>query len=238
MSRARIVRVVLMNWRGVFYQPLELSEGLTGLEGPNGSGKTSVMVATFCALLPDQRLLSFKTTQGDTGGDNERGVYGRLGHPGPAYSIIEYRAPDETVFWAGVLLERHTEPRMSFTLFHIDNLPADRPLENILLLNEGNDEHIPTLPELREQIGIAGGTLHIHESLPAYSGLLYERGVLPLPLSTYEERERFHKVLATSMMGGLSSFIQKGLREYLLAEDTQLRSHVGRMRENLEACRV
>ena len=45
-------------------------------------------------------------------------------------------------------------------------------------------------------------------------------------------------MLQTSMYGGLSSSIQKGLRDYLLADDPSLRNHVARMRENLDSCRV
>jgi hypothetical protein len=57
-------------------------------------------------------------------------------------------------------------------------------------------------------------------------------------MEAYAERDKFNRMLQTSMYGGLSSSIQKGLRDYLLAEDPSLRNHVARMRENLEACRV
>lgn len=236
-SRASIRRLVLMNWQGVFYQPFELAEGLTGLEGPNGAGKTTAMVALFVALLPDLRLLHFRGP-GETGGEVDRGIYGRLGLPGPAYSLIQYISPQGETVWAGVLLIRHGEPRLEVTPFLIQGLRPDTALEAVFLRLHQEEEWIPTLAELKEQVALHGGLLKVQESLTNYLGALYECGVLPLPLATHEERERFHRVLYTSMVGGLSSFIQKGLRDYLLPEDTQLRNHVGRMRENLEACRI
>lgn len=75
-SRARIRRLVLMNWQGVFYQPFELADGLTGLEGPNGAGKTTAMVALFVALLPDLRLLHFRGPGETSGGEGDRGFTG------------------------------------------------------------------------------------------------------------------------------------------------------------------
>lgn len=237
-SRARIRRLVLMNWQGVFYQPFELADGLTGLEGPNGAGKTTAMVALFVALLPDLRLLHFRGP-GETGsGEGDRGIYGRLGVPGPAYSLIQYVTPQGQSLWAGVLLIRHGEPRLEVTPFLIEGLNPQAEPESVFLRLHQEEEWIPTLAEMKEQVALQGGLLKVQESLTNYLGVLYECGILPLPLATHEERERFHRVLYTSMVGGLSSFIQKGLRDYLLPEDTQLRNHVGRMRENLEACRI
>jgi len=45
-------------------------------------------------------------------------------------------------------------------------------------------------------------------------------------------------MLKTSMEGGLSRDIQKSLRDYLLSEDTGLRSRIREMRDNLDQCRI
>lgn len=236
-SRTRLRRLVLINWCGVFYQPFDLAQGVTALEGPNGAGKTTVMVALFVALLPDQRLLSFRNV-GESGGEGDRGIYGRLGRQGPSYTLIEFETPQGESAWAGVLLMRGADPKLELTPFLIEGLDPGIPPQDVLLSLRDEQEWVPTLPELKEQVAIHGGVLRTQDSVGSYLGALYERGILPLPLATHDERERFHRVLATSMLGGLSAFIQKGLRDYLFAEDTQLRSHVGRMRENLEACRI
>jgi chromosome partition protein MukB len=59
-NRARIASLVLINWHGFFFQRFEMDRGVTALEGENGAGKTTVMIAAFVALLPDQRLLQFR----------------------------------------------------------------------------------------------------------------------------------------------------------------------------------
>ena len=82
MKRARAAQLALVNWRGVFYERYELSDAVTALEGANGAGKTTVLIAAFVALLPDLNHLRFTNTgdHGVTAGD--RGIWGRLGEPG------------------------------------------------------------------------------------------------------------------------------------------------------------
>ncbi len=97
---------------------------------------------------------------------------------------------------------------------------------------------MPELSDLRQNVGTLGGALKILESVGQYTSHLFDMGVVPMRMEAYAERDKFNRMLQTSMYGGLSSSIQKGLRDYLLAEDPSLRNHVARMRENLEACRV
>jgi chromosome partition protein MukB len=235
--RIAISRLVLINWRGIHFQPFDFAAGVTALEGANGAGKTTVMAALFTALLPDLRLLAFRNV-GETVSD-DRGLWGRLGMPGTAYTLVEFALPGSgEKLWGGILLDRRSEPSLELKPFIIEALPADADLAEVFLKRIGDEAFSPTLPELKEQVALHGGQLRTMDSATAYLSTLFEHGVLPLPLASHDERERFHRVLATSMMGGLSAFIQKGLRDYLLPEDAQLRSHVGRMRENLEACRV
>ena len=82
MTRARIAALVLVNWKGVFYERYLLDRHVTALEGANGAGKTTVMIAAYVALLPDMSRLRFTNLgeSGATGGD--RGIWGRLGEPG------------------------------------------------------------------------------------------------------------------------------------------------------------
>lgn len=88
MNRTHLKSLVLLNWKGLFYWQFDLHERVTALEGENGAGKTTVMIAAYVALMPDQSKLRF-TNLGEhsaTGGD--RGIYGRLGEMGrPTYSV-------------------------------------------------------------------------------------------------------------------------------------------------------
>src|SRR5205807_6955708 len=83
MSRARIAALALVNWKGVFYERYLLDRHVTALEGANGAGKTTVMIAAYVVLLPDMSRLRF-TNLGETGATGgDKGIWGRLGDPGP-----------------------------------------------------------------------------------------------------------------------------------------------------------
>jgi recombinational DNA repair ATPase RecF len=49
--------LVLVNWKGVFYERYVLDEHVTALEGNNGAGKTTVMIAAYVVMLPDMTRL-------------------------------------------------------------------------------------------------------------------------------------------------------------------------------------
>src|ERR1700753_1615640 len=117
MSRARIGALALVNWRGVFYERYLLDRHVTALEGANGAGKTTVMIAAYVAMLPDLSKLRF-TNLGETaasGGD--RGIGGRRGElGGPSYTVLELDVAGARVL-AGVRLTRLAEPTVEPTAF-------------------------------------------------------------------------------------------------------------------------
>lgn len=47
MSRTRADALALVNWKGVFYERYLLDRHVTALEGSNGAGKTTVMIAAY-----------------------------------------------------------------------------------------------------------------------------------------------------------------------------------------------
>src|SRR5690606_40710009 len=91
MSRTRARALALVNWKGVFYERYLIDPNVTALEGANGAGKTTVMIAAYVVLLPDMSRLRF-TNLGETGATGgDKGIWGRLGEPGrPAYSAIDF----------------------------------------------------------------------------------------------------------------------------------------------------
>src|SRR6266478_1696230 len=105
MNRARANALVLVNWKGVFYERYLLDRHVTALEGANGAGKTTVMIAAYVVLLPDMSRLRF-TNLGETGATGgDKGIWGRLGEPGrPSYAALEIEVGART-FVAGVHLE-------------------------------------------------------------------------------------------------------------------------------------
>src|SRR5512147_458747 len=111
MSRARVVALALVNWKGVFYERYLLDRHVTALEGANGAGKTTVMIAAYVVLLPDMSRLRF-TNLGETGATGgDRGIWGRLGEPGrPSYAVLDFALAGGLRLIGGVHLERKGEP--------------------------------------------------------------------------------------------------------------------------------
>src|SRR5687768_3574292 len=160
MSRARASALALVNWKGVFYERYLLDQHVTALEGANGAGKTSVMIAAYVALLPDMSKLRF-TNLGETaatGGD--RGIWGRLGEIGrPSYTVLDletHEGDTVTRVLAGVRLSRAAEPTVEPTAFIVTGLPIEQRLSDLLLVRQLDGDHVPELDEIKRACEAAG----------------------------------------------------------------------------------
>ena len=160
MSRARVIALALVNWRGVFYERYLLDRHVTALEGANGAGKTTVMIAAYVVLLPDMSRLRF-TNLGETaatGGD--RGIFGRLGEAGrPSYAALDLELAGGERLVAGVHLARASEPTVEPTTFVIRGLPPEARLHDLLLLRREDTDQVPELDEVKASVAAAGGTI-------------------------------------------------------------------------------
>lgn len=234
--RARATALALVNWKGVFYERYLLDPNVTALEGANGAGKTTVMIAAYVVLLPDLSRLRFTNLgeSGATGGD--KGIWGRLGEAGrPSYAALEIDLGAERIV-AGVHLERKAEPSLELTPFLISGLDLKGSLKQVFLLEDGDHDEVPELQQLKRRIEVLGGELRAFSSTKDYFAALFERGVTPLRLSTDEERNKLNEMLRTSMTGGISRALTSDLRSFLLKEETGLGDTLSRMRANLDAC--
>jgi chromosome partition protein MukB len=238
MSRTCATALALVNWKGVFYERYLLDRHVTALEGANGAGKTTVMIAAYVVLLPDLARLRF-TNLGETaatGGD--RGLYGRLGEPGrPSYAAMELELGSGERIVAGVQLVRKSEPTLELTPFLVSGVDLQGSLKEILLVSSAEHDAVPDLDDVRAAVGRLGGKIQVFGSAKDYFGALFERGVNPLRLATEEERTKLHDMLRTSMTGGISRALTSELRSFLLKEESGLADTLVRMRANLEACR-
>jgi chromosome partition protein MukB len=238
MSRTTAEALALVNWKGVFYARYALDRHVTALEGANAAGKTTVMIAAYLVLLPDMSRLRF-TNLGETGATGgDKGIWGRLGEPGrPSYAVLDFALPGKRRFVAGVHLERKGEPSVEPTPFIVSGLEADVRLQDLLLVEQGENEAVPELQELRENAVRLGGRLQSFTSARDYFGALFEHGAMPLRLGTDEERNKLNEMLRTSMTGGISRALTSELRSFLLKEEGALAGTLQRMRANLDACR-
>ena len=237
MRRARSRALVLVNWKGVFYERYVLDEHVTALEGDNGAGKTTVMIAAYVVMLPDMTRLRFANVgESDaTGGD--KGIWGRLGNPNrPSYSAVEFDLGGERLL-AGVQLERKGEPSVELTPFLISDLPSDVRHQDVLLLRSQDEDLVPEIQDLRETVTRLGGRIQVFRTAREYFAALFDRGVTPLRLAVDDERTRFNDMLRTSMTGGISRALTRDFRSFLLKEEGGLADTLVRMRTNLDACR-
>jgi chromosome partition protein MukB len=230
--------LALVNWKGVFYERYRLDRHVTALEGANGAGKTTVMIAAYVVLLPDMSRLRF-TNLGETGATGgDKGIWGRLGEPGrPSYAALDFAVAGERRLVAGVHLERKGEPSVEPTPFIVSGLGQEVRLQDLLLVTQGDSEVVPELPELRENAARLGGRLQSFTSARDYFAALFDLGVTPLRLGTDEERNKLNEMLRTSMTGGISRALTSELRAFLLKEEGGLADTLQRMRANLDACR-
>lgn len=238
MSRTRAEALVLVNWKGVFYERYLLDRHVTALEGANGAGKTTVMIAAYVVLLPDMSRLRF-TNLGETGATGgDKGIWGRLGEPGrPAYAAFDFSLSGAQRLIAGVHLDRKSEPSVEPTPFIVSGLDSEVRLQDLMLVAQGDREVVPELTELRENAARLGGRLQVFASARDYFAALFEQGVTPLRLGTDEERNKQNEMLRTSMTGGISRVLTSELRSFLLKEEGGLADTLQRMKANLDACR-
>nr|WP_017679352.1 hypothetical protein [Pseudomonas chengduensis] len=238
MSRTRADALALVNWKGVFYERYLLDRHVTALEGSNGAGKTTVMIAAYVALLPDMSRLRF-TNLGETGATGgDKGIWGRLGDPGrPSYVVVDFALAGAQRLLAGVHLERKGEPSVEPTPFIVWGLDPAIRLQDLLLVAQGGVESVPELQELRDNAARLGGRLQSYPSAREYFAALFDQGVMPLRLGTDEERNKFNDMLRTSMTGGISRVLTSELRSFLLREQSGLADTLQRMRSNLDSCR-
>ena len=238
MSRTRARALALVNWRGVFYERYLLDRHVTALEGANGAGKTTVMIAAYVALLPDMSRLRF-TNLGESGATaGDKGIWGRLGHPErPSYTALELTLPDGERLVMGVHLERKAEPSVEPTPFIVTHLPNGSRLQDLLLRSAGEFDEVPRLTEVQDSAKRLGARIEVFQSAKDYFAALFERGVTPLRLASDDDRNRLNELLRTSMTGGISRALTSDLRSFLLKQETGLTDTLSRMRMNLEACR-
>lgn len=237
MNRAKATALALVNWKGVFYERYLLDRSVTALEGANGAGKTTVMVAAYVVLMPDMTRLRFSNVgegSGATGAD--KGVYGRLGEPGrPSYAAIEVDVGTERVVM-GVCLVRKSEPQVELSPFLVRRLDLEGSLKGILLTSDGGEDVVPTLDDVVAAVRARGGTIDLFSSARDYFTALFDLGITPLRLASDEDRTKLNEMLRTSMTGGISKAITGELRSFLLREEPGLSETLTHMRANLDAC--
>jgi len=244
MSRVKLKNLLIINWRGLFFQTIDMDNTITSLTGQNGAGKTTVMAAAYVALLPDQTLLDIRNQAGSGVSSKKQGLYGRLGTGSISYTILELVGPKQERIFAGVQIRKKSEPDFELIPFVINGIHPEVPSEDIFLKREGSEDVIVDSTSSQGMIELEAICKQYNSRLRTFKGrvgeymsLLYELGLTPLRLAKTNERKKFNKLLQTSLFGGLSGEIQQSLKEYLLDKDSTLSNQVSRAEQNLSTCK-
>lgn len=236
MKRTVATQLVMVNWRGVFYQRYKLDPRVTALEGANAAGKTTVMIAVYVVLLPDQRYLHFEPLAEGGTRSEDRGIWGRLG-AGDAYSAVDFTLGNGERLVAGVRFERRGKDNGELHPFLVRGLPPKTSLQKLLLDRIDGHDEVPAPDRLPHLAALAGGRLTWSDSISSYLRDLFDAGVTPMPMSIDSEREKLDELLRTSMMGGISKKLGDGLRGFLLRPEESLGANLKTIRGNLDDCR-
>ena len=239
-NKSRIQRVILINWKGMFFQPFELDRGMTLLEGANGTGKTTIMIAAYTCLMPDLNYLNFQNVTTVGARKNEdKGLYGRLGQGDLVFSLLDIVTASGERHLMGVQLLKKTYPQVHLKHFAVRNLDPETDLEQVLLIHhtETNQQEIPELAEIGARAATVGGELIQFRHAREYFRYMFDAGITPARLTENEERKQYNQLLHTSLYGGLSRSLQSSLRDYLLPQDNTLASSIQDMEQNLLTCR-
>lgn len=240
-----IQRAILVNWKGMFFQSFEIDPGMTILEGANGTGKTTIMIAIYTCLMPDLNFLNFQNvTSAGARRNEDKGLYGRIGQDDknrnePIFSVLDIQSPQGERFLIGVQLIKKTYPQVALKHFAISGLSRDQSPEPLLLVHDekNNTQELLDLEGIAGRTREAGGEFIQFRHAKDYFRFLFDHDISPLRMIENEERKKYNQLLHTSLYGGLSRSLQSSLREYLLPENDKLVQGIHEMEQNLKSCR-
>ena len=235
--RTQIRSLSLVNFRGIFFKTLSLHHLMSNLIGHNGAGKTTIMGALLINRVPDNRLVRLRNNS-DSGQDrSDNGIWGRI-EQGVCYSLVDYQLHDGRRVIAGVQLKRLGKPRVELKLFAIHGIDDDVAVRDLVMHPLGDGRYEPLEGNaLKNQVAMMGGTLQRFKSLGLFMEWQFDCRIIPRRMESSQDRQRYYRMLETSLYGGLSSELQKGLRDYLLPTDDKVRTSVSSMQNALRETR-
>lgn len=242
---SRIQKAVLINWKGMFYQPFEIDPAMTLLEGANGTGKTTIMIAIYTCLIPDLNFLNFQNVTAVSSRKNEdKGLFGRIGQEGghkdePIYTLLDIVTSTGNRVLIGVQIVKKTYPHVGLKHFAITGLSLQEDIDRLLIYQDNNQtqQQLLELEEIGDACAKAGGELVSFRHAKDYFQFLFDNDISPIRLIENEERKKYNQLLHTSLYGGLSRTLQTSLRDYLLPENDKLVQGIHEMEQNLKTCR-
>ena len=236
-KRTHIRSLTLVNFRGVFFKTLELHRLMSNLIGHNGAGKTTIMGALLMNRVPDNRLIRLRNNS-DSGQDrSDNGVWGRIGS-GVCYSLVDYELFDGRRVIAGVQLRRLTQPKVEIKQFAITGIDHEVSVRDLIMQPLGDNRFEPLEGKaFRNKVAMMGGELERFDTTAQYMDWQFNQRIIPRRMENMQDRQRYYRMLETSLYGGLSNELQKGLRDYLLPADDKVKTSISSMQSVLQETR-
>src|SRR6266516_3734623 len=105
--QAKFRRIVLVNWLDLPFAQIDLDANVTILEGGNGSGKTSIMLAALATLMPDKKQLRNRKVSAEK--HAVEAIFHRLQPDEPISYAVFCLKKKKGLLLAGVHITKHTE---------------------------------------------------------------------------------------------------------------------------------
>lgn len=224
--KSRIDRIAYVGWRGIHgCEVLDLDKGpLTGLIGPTGAGKSTLVMCMDYALLPDRKVLDIRPIS-DVQDSQKAGIDSLAARINPkhgyAYVVLDVTTRQDTRLIAGIFVQT-IDGRAVFTRWLIRNAPHGMSLHDMLSITEGDHEYHPDFPELKRHLAANSIDVTTCRSVGEYGQALYEAGILPSGMSMGADRSLYANLIETTFKGGISHDVASHLKQYLLPEATQI----------------
>jgi hypothetical protein len=234
-SRCRIAGFTIANWRNHRDRWLPVNELVVQLQGGNGVGKTTLMLAMAASFIPLKEPLdraARKINKLLTGASGE-GITSLIGLDGnPSFSVATIQMPHGHEIHAGLMLERRTGggSEVSLSPFIVEDMPPEVTPIEWLAASDGR-MHV-SMREIEASVMRTGGRMHPFDTAKSYFQALHEARVLPRSFQIPSDQRLLVTILLDTLGTDPGDILSK-LDAFLLSPGEDLMSYINALDQRL-----